>query len=118
MNWKNNRMWFFVYFVVGKVFNHWYENVFIPAVRERKPGPEVKFLLLVDNAPSHPSAEILNSIDSQFEIMFLPPNVTPLIQPMDEDVIENLKRHFRKNLLRQLIFEDTKSFNELIDRFN
>ena len=86
-------------------------------MKERKPAPKEKFLLLVDNAPFHPSAGILNSIDSQFKVMFLPPNV-PLIQPMDQGVIENLKRYFRKNFLRQLIFEDTKSFNGVIEFLN
>lgn len=37
------------------------------------------------NAPGHP--EGLSSDDKQIVAMFLPPNVTPLMQPMDQNVI-------------------------------
>ncbi|GBM41801.1 hypothetical protein AVEN_92018-1 [Araneus ventricosus] len=35
--------------------------------------------------------------------MFLPPNVTSLIQPMDQGIIQNLKMIYRKNFMRRLI---------------
>jgi len=44
----------------------------------------------LDNAPSHPSEEELMKRD--IKAIFLPPNVTSLIQPMDQGVIEWLKR--------------------------
>jgi len=59
-------------------------------------GKEGKVLLLLDNAPSHPSTETLNAINDKFEVKFFPPNVTSLIQPMDQSVIETLKRLYRK----------------------
>ncbi|GBP29919.1 Jerky protein homolog-like [Eumeta japonica] len=34
---------------------------------------------------------------------FLPPNVTSLLQPMDQSVIETMKRHYRRQLLRKLL---------------
>ncbi|KAK9685634.1 DDE superfamily endonuclease [Popillia japonica] len=61
-----------------------------------------KVLLFLSNAPSHPSAEILNSLDDNFKIMFLPPNVTAILQPMDRGVIEKLKKRFKKQVLRRL----------------
>ncbi|XP_023247529.1 jerky protein homolog-like [Copidosoma floridanum] len=65
-----------------------------------------KVLLLLDNAPSHPSAETLNSIDPDFQVMYLKPNVTSLIQHMDKGVIEKMKRMYRKQVLRRLLLND------------
>ncbi|KFD50251.1 hypothetical protein M514_08879 [Trichuris suis] len=63
-------------------------------------GKTGKVLLLIDNAPAHPSAEYLNVVDELVTVKFLPPNVSALIQPMDQGVIEILKWHYRKQLLR------------------
>lgn len=66
-----------------------------------------KALLVLDNAPSHPSTEHLQSQDGQIEVIFLSPNTTSLLQPMDQGVLENLKRHYRRELLRKLLLADT-----------
>lgn len=39
-----------------------------------------------------------------FKVRFLPPNVTSLIQPMDQGAIECTKRGYRRQLLRHLLF--------------
>jgi hypothetical protein len=46
---------------------------------------------VLDNAPSH-LAEKLNIVDPHFKVMFFPANTTAIIQPMDQGVIEKLKR--------------------------
>lgn len=45
----------------------------------------------MDNCPRHTSAEELRSDDGNIFAMFLPPNTTALIQPMDQNVIQNIK---------------------------
>lgn len=87
----------------------WYKNVFIPDVIKRKAGKNEKFLLLLDNAPCHPSDKKLNSINKQFKIKYLPPNVTSLIQPMNQGVIESMKRHYKQLFLQKILFEDCNS---------
>lgn len=57
--------------------------------------------MLLDNAPTHPSALELNSIDENCLVVYLPPNVTSLIQPMDQGVISALKRHYKMGFLRE-----------------
>ena len=47
-----------------------------------------KVLLLLHKALVHPSAEILNNINYDFKIMFLPANVTAIFQSIDHGVIE------------------------------
>lgn len=96
------------------IFLDWFENILIKEVREHHP-PQKKILLLLDNAPSHPAAADLNGIDDQVEVMFLPPNVTALIQPMDQGVIAKMKKMFRKNLVKALILEEATSETSVID---
>lgn len=50
-------------------------------------------VLIIDNAPTHPSAELLNDIENNFVVQFLPPSVTPILQHMDQAIIEkNLQK--------------------------
>lgn len=71
-----------------------------------------KAVLLLDNAPSHPSEALLKSDDGKIFVTYLPPNVTALIQPIDQGVIAGLKKVYKTSVLRKLIEEehDLKSF--------
>ena len=62
-------------------------------------GVEPKVLLVMDNCSAHPSEEELNTDDGSANSHFLTPNVTSLIQPMDQGVLERMKRIYRKSLL-------------------
>lgn len=55
----------------------------------------------MDNCPAHPGEEELVSGDTK--TMFLLPNITPLLQPMDQGVLENLKHNHKNKLLNTLI---------------
>lgn len=43
--------------------------------------------------------QLIVSEDSHMFAMFLPPNITACIQPMDQNVIQNVKLNYRKSLL-------------------
>ena len=100
-----------------QVFIDWYTNDFIPQVKRQREqeGRNGKVLLVLDNAPSHPSEDTLNEIESCFRVMFLPPNVTALIQPMDQGVIEKLKRLYRKQVLRRLLLVENESNDNVVN---
>jgi len=53
-------------------------------------GQEEKAILFLDNCAAHPSEEELMSDDGKIMAKFLPPNVTALIQPMDQGVLESI----------------------------
>jgi hypothetical protein len=55
-------------------------------------------LLIVDNCPSHPKD--LKSQLTNIELVYLPPNCTSVIQPMDMGIIKNLKHYYREKLVR------------------
>ena len=52
-------------------------------------------LVCLDNFSGHPPELQLNNI----QLVFFPPNTTVNSQPMDQGIIENLKRHYKKLLL-------------------
>ena len=87
------------------ISNNWFQNCFVPDVKKslNELGREPKALLLLDNCSAHPSEDELVSSDGQIVAKFLPPNVTSLIQPMKQGVLECLKRIYRKSILRDLI---------------
>lgn len=70
--------------------------------------------MLLDNAPTHPSEEILNSIDDKCIVKYLPPNVTSLIQPMDQGVISAMKRHYKTGFLRELLSQNHDNNNDVV----
>ena len=73
-------------------------------------GQDPKALLLLDNCSVHPDEELLVSEDGLITAKCLPPNVTSLIQPMDEGVLESLKCCYRKSLLRDIYLAITRTF--------
>lgn len=89
--------------VTREIFRDWFYMDFVPEVRKRmrQLNLETKTLLILDNAPGHP--EDLCSDDKKIVVMFLPPNVTPLVQPMDQNVIQAVKLHYRKRLLHRIV---------------
>lgn len=69
---------------------------------------------MLDNGPSHSETNLLNSIDENFIMKYSPPNVTALVQSMDQNVIEKVKRMYRKNMLHRLLLaEDEQTVIEL-----
>ena len=66
-------------------YSSWFHDNFVPFVQDklRNSGKEPKALLIMDNCSAHPDEELLISRDGLVKAMFLPPNVTSLIQPMD-----------------------------------
>ena len=64
---------------------------------------EPKALLILDNCSAHPSEELLVSLDGLVAAAYLPPNVTSLVQPMDQCVLECMKKAYRKSLLRDIL---------------
>lgn len=58
-----------------------------------------KTLMIVDNCPAHPKVDGLQSV----ELLFLPPNCTSVLQPMDQGIIRVFKSHYRKLCLKMII---------------
>jgi len=79
------------------VYVRWWNTVFLPAVRDRHGG--AKCALIMDNSSTHDTELSADDV----EILFLPPNVTAIYQPMDAGVIAALKRRYQRHLLAVLV---------------
>ena len=70
--------------MTGELFEEWVKGLDRGfRVKDRR------IALLVDNCPAHPTIEGLTNI----HLIFLPPNTTSVLQPMDQGVIRSLKSH-------------------------
>lgn len=90
------------------LFSNWFHSSFVPKVKEHYKSiglsKESKCILLLDNATSHLPMESLCS--GNIWCVSLPPNVTCLVQPMDQGVIANLKSIYSKHFLRNILKQD------------
>ena len=80
--------------VTSELFMDWFHNCFVPQVERYLAGKNLSFkvLMLLDNASGHPTD--LNGAHPNVEVMFLPPNTTSLIQPLDQGVISTFKTDY------------------------
>ena len=96
----------------SKVFAKWWQH-FLYYIRNRTTK---KVLLILDNCGPHGS-ELIDPL-RQVTVIFLPPNVTSVFQPMDCGVIALIKKNYRYRLLRKMleIFEERQSRREAAKR--
>ncbi|GFU94967.1 tigger transposable element-derived protein 1 [Trichonephila clavipes] len=113
----------------------WFNNCFVPEVEAymKEKSLDFKVLLIVENAASHPQLEHPN-----VQLVFLPPNTTSVIQPLDQacvtdntttqtstlsDEIINFGHEiggdsfniFSHDDIDELLVEDALSDNDIID---
>ncbi|XP_046663035.1 jerky protein homolog-like [Homalodisca vitripennis] len=88
------------------LFKEWFICEFVPKVKSHLLSLKlpVSALLLLDNAPTHPD-ELTCEGETGIKLYFLPLNVTSLQQPMDQGVIECVKRKYRRKLLSEVLFK-------------
>ncbi|XP_064116192.1 tigger transposable element-derived protein 1-like [Macrobrachium nipponense] len=106
--------------VTRLLFTEWVNLCFGPIVKsflQEKRLP-LKCLLVLDNAPPHPPGleEDILAEYSFVKILFLPPNTTPLLQPMDQHVIANFKKLYTKHLFKRC-FDITDTTNLTLREF-
>ncbi|KAF7235282.1 Tigger transposable element-derived protein 1 [Varanus komodoensis] len=97
--WKSNlRAW-----VTVAIFEDWFLNHFVPAVERYCLDKKIQFkiLLVLDNAPGHPSS--LDDLHPNVKVVFLPPNTTSLLQPMDQGVIATFKAYYLRRIFSQAV---------------
>ena len=81
-----------------------------------KHGP---VLLILNNAKVRLDLDIINSIDQNFKVEFLPANTTSMIQPMDQGIKETMKQIYHKKLQENFSSESNKkSFETFLNNFN
>ncbi|XP_035214767.1 tigger transposable element-derived protein 1-like, partial [Stegodyphus dumicola] len=111
---SNKKSW-----ITAKIFQDWFTEHFCPSVKRycKIKKLEQKALLLIDNAPSHPTnlSDLTTCIP--VEVVFLPPNTTALIQPMDQGVISNFKAYYLRRTFKQMFEKTDGEENQSIREF-
>lgn len=98
------------------IFKTWFDEKFVPDVTqflESKNLPR-RAILLMDNAPSHPN----NLRDRGIRVWFLPPNVTSICQPMDQGVLECLKKKYRHKLLSSVLSDTNDTMSQKLKKID
>ena len=77
------------------LFQDWFDTEFVPTVKTfiKSKNLSEKVILVLDNAATHPSSDFLKH--KEMKAMFLTPNVTSIIQPMDPGVITAIKKVYK-----------------------
>jgi hypothetical protein len=60
-----------------------------------------KVLVFIDNCSAHP--ENLEGKLQNIKIVFLPPNTTSVLQPMDQGIIRNIKHFYRSKIVSRML---------------
>jgi hypothetical protein len=89
----NKKAW-----MTTQLFQEWLQQF---DVRMRRQERQV--LLLLDNAPTH---AVKNLVLTNVKVLFLPPNTTSRIQPMDAGIIAAFKKRYRSFHLAHAIDRD------------
>ncbi|XP_030047942.1 tigger transposable element-derived protein 4-like [Microcaecilia unicolor] len=80
--------------MTGDLWKQWLKDLNTRMRAQKRP-----ILLLCDNSAAHSAPARLSHV----KLVFLPPNTTSLIQPLDQGIIANFKAHYRALLLRRLM---------------
>uniref|UniRef100_K7FVN0 HTH CENPB-type domain-containing protein n=1 Tax=Pelodiscus sinensis TaxID=13735 RepID=K7FVN0_PELSI len=70
------------------LFEDWFMNCFISEVK----AYFLEILLILDNAPDHP--QHLNDLHPNVKVVFLPPNTTTILQPLDQGATAAFKAYY------------------------
>lgn len=88
---SNKKAW-----MTGDIFSDWLKEWDKQLAKEKR-----HILLTVDNCPAHPP------VQTEFiKLVFLPPNTTSVLQPMDQGIIKAIKVKFRKKLVLKIINQE------------
>ena len=74
--------------------------------------------MFLDNCSARPSEDELVSADGKITAKFLPPNVTVLVKPMDQGVLESIFRVYRKSISKDLISQSTCTIEVFLKRID
>ena len=104
-----------------QLFKEWFYEEFVPSVRRFSTENciQPKAILLLDNAPAHLQEDELKSDDGSIITMYLPPNCTASIQPLDKNLIYSIKTKYRKALVKEILIEsDREAVNNKLKSMN
>ena len=74
---------------------------YLPSFNQKMRAEKRSVLLLLDNAGCHPPEKLQDKF-SNIRIIFVPPNTTSKLQPLDLGIIANFKAHYKHLFLQRV----------------
>lgn len=105
--------------MTANIFQKWFHECFVEEVREFciKNNLPQKAILLVDNCSAHgKSTDLIQSADGNVIVLYLPPNVTSLVQPMDQNPLKLVKMKYRSKLLQRVVAEAESTIDDVLKK--
>lgn len=101
----NKKAW-----MTANIFEEWFKKHFVLEAEEHMKALNLNFkvLLILDNCSSHPA----NLSTENVKVVFLPPNTTSLIQPLDQGIIRQFKHYYLKRTF-QIVFDQAEKGKDL-----
>ena len=101
--------------MTADVFRNWFRKYFIVEAENymKKKGLPFLILLILDNAPCHPS----NLEYSNVKVVFLPSNTTSLMQPLDRDIIAIFNINYIKRIFHDIFNKLENDESLMIQKF-
>lgn len=98
--------------MTAQIFEDWFESEFVPRVTDflSKSSLSARAILLIDNCKSHISLKV-----GEIETIFLSPDVTSIIQPLDQGILEYLRKRYKIKLLTAIF--DAQKLNVSLKEF-
>uniref|UniRef100_A0A8C4Q849 Uncharacterized protein n=2 Tax=Eptatretus burgeri TaxID=7764 RepID=A0A8C4Q849_EPTBU len=89
--------------ITGKIFCEYFSSQLHTELKEycEKENLSFKILILLDDAIGHPPS--IQDLSENIKVVFLPPNTTSLIQPMDQGVIATFKTYYLRRTFANLV---------------
>lgn len=102
--------------MTSKIFYNWFHGTFVKEVRRFSAENNLppKAIILLDNCSAHAPIDSLCSEDGNIIAMLLPPNVTAVIQPMDQNPIKITKLKYRNKLLAGIVAQEGVSIHDML----
>ena len=72
----------------------------------KRKTPNIKYLIMVDNVPSHISTEFSN-----LKTILIPPNCTAKLQPLDCGILATVKNQYYSWLMKETVARGPENIN-------
>lgn len=95
------------------LLEEWFEDLFLPNKKE-KHGETEKVILLIDVVPSF---KLLNKAEQNgVKIMTFPPDVTSLIQPLNQGILESFKKQYKQSFFNEMLVQKNEKIVNKSDK--
>lgn len=88
----NKKAW-----MTSEIFENW-----LLALDKKYCKKKRTILLFIDNCTAHNSIPLMANV----KVVFFPPNMTSVLQPMDQGVIKNFKHFYRRLVVQKILAEE------------